>query len=48
MAGTLRNYMFGKSPEQSTPSDQLLDIDCHQLVLIFDAFYFQSRFTKRI
>ena len=28
------------------PIDQLIDIDCHRLVFIFDAFYVQSRFQK--
>ena len=28
------------------PIDQLIDINCHRLVFIFDAFYFQSRFPK--
>ena len=28
------------------PIDQLIDIDCHRLVFIFDASYFQSRFPK--
>ena len=30
----------------SMPIDQLIDIDCHRLVIIFDALCFQSIFSK--